>query len=109
MRAPETFEGARAAPEGRPLRGAGRLNCEPMILPSAPLALWLLAASAALAYALGAASAARAGAGAHAGRSLWAMAPAWVLHAVTLAWGLMGSTPHFGFAPALSMTACVAL
>ena len=109
MRAPETFEGARAAPEGRPLRGAGRLNCEPMILPSAPLALWLLAASAALAYALGAASAARAGAGAHAGRSLWAMAPAWVLHAVTLAWGLMGSTPHFGFAPALSMTAWLVL
>jgi len=76
-----------------------------MSLPGAPLAGWLLAAAAALAYALGAAAAARPGARRH----LWAMAPAWVLHAAALAWGLVGHAPHFGFAPALSMTAWLVL
>ena len=76
-----------------------------MILPGAPTTGWLLAAAAALAYALGAAAAARPGGG----RSLWAMLPAWALHAAALAWGLMGSAPHFGFAPALSMTAWLVL
>ncbi|AVO49892.1 cytochrome C assembly protein [Melaminivora suipulveris] len=76
-----------------------------MILPGAPVTGWLLAASAALAYALGAAAAARLGDG----RGLWAMLPAWVLHAAALAHGLMGAAPHFGFAPALSMTAWLVL
>ncbi len=76
-----------------------------MILPGAPVTGWLLAASAALAYALGAAAAARLGDG----RGPWAMLPAWVLHAAALAHGLMGAAPHFGFAPALSMTAWLVL
>lgn len=76
-----------------------------MILPGAPVTGWLLAASAALAYALGAAAAARLGDG----RGPWAMLPAWALHAAALAHGLMGAAPHFGFAPALSMTAWLVL
>ena len=38
--------------------------------------------------------------------ALWS---AWALHAAALAAGLMASTPHFGFAPALSITAWLAL
>lgn len=34
---------------------------------------------------------------------------AWVLHALLLAWGLMGTPARFGFAPALSMTAWLML
>ncbi len=30
---------------------------------------------------------------------------AWVLHGLTIAWGLWGAEPRFGFAPALSVTA----
>lgn len=30
---------------------------------------------------------------------------AWCLHGAVLAWGLLGEQPHFGFAPALSVTA----
>ena len=29
---------------------------------------------------------------------------AWVLQGTLLAWGLLGEPPHFGFAPALSVT-----
>ncbi|HCL86048.1 MAG TPA: cytochrome C assembly protein [Comamonadaceae bacterium] len=76
-----------------------------MILPSASLASWLLAGAAALAYGLAAAAAARTGGT----RSPWAMAPAWLLHAAALAWSLLGNLPHFGFAPALSMTAWLVL
>ncbi len=76
-----------------------------MILPGASLTGWLLAAAAAAAYALGVAATARA----PGARGPWAMAPAWCLHAAALGWGLMGSTPHFGFAPALSMTAWLVL
>lgn len=66
-----------------------------MILPSASPLGWLLALATAVAYVLPAALAPRAGA---AGRL--AMAPAWVLHAAALAWGLLlDGTPHFGFAP----------
>ena len=76
-----------------------------MILPGASPLGWLLALAAAAAYALAAAGAARTGRL----RSPWAMAPAWTLHAAALAWGLLGSQPHFGFAPALSMTAWLVL
>lgn len=34
---------------------------------------------------------------------------AWALHAVVLAWALLGEMPRFGFAPALSMTAWLVL
>jgi ABC-type uncharacterized transport system permease subunit len=34
---------------------------------------------------------------------------AWLLHGVTLAWGLVGQAPRFGFAPALSITAWLVL
>ncbi|MVT38115.1 cytochrome C assembly protein [Acidovorax citrulli] len=45
--------------------------------------------------------------GAERGRAaLWI---AWVLHAAVLAWSLLGDTPRFGFAPALSMTAWLVL
>ena len=76
-----------------------------MILPSASPSAWLLALVTAAAYMLGAAVASR-----NAGRrSHLAMAPAWVLHAITIAWSQLGSTPHFGFAAALSMTAWLVL
>ncbi len=85
-------------------RGEG-LNFNPMILPSASPSAWLLALVTAAAYALGAAVASR-----NAGRrSHLAMAPAWALHAVTIAWSQLGSAPHFGFAAALSMTAWLVL
>ena len=76
-----------------------------MILPSASPFTWLLALVTAGAYALAAAVARRG----NARPSSIAMAPAWLLHAATLAWGLLGSTPHFGFASALSMTAWLVL
>lgn len=75
-----------------------------MILPSASPLVWLLALATAVAYALAAVVAARAKAGGQ-----LAMAPAWALHAATLAWGLLGGAPHFGFAAALSMTAWLVL
>ncbi|AEB86167.1 cytochrome C assembly family protein [Alicycliphilus denitrificans] len=76
-----------------------------MILPSASPLAWLLALATAVAYALAAAVASRA----KAEHGHLAMAPAWTLHAAALAWGLLGSTPHFGFAAALSMTAWLVL
>lgn len=39
----------------------------------------------------------------------WVLIVAWVLHASTLAWAIMGDTPRFGFAPALSVTAWLVL
>ncbi|WP_313069724.1 cytochrome c biogenesis protein CcsA [Melaminivora sp.] len=77
-----------------------------MILPSASSGTWLLAIAAAAGYALAAVVVARAGSERS---SLWPMAPAWALHAAALAWGLLGRQPHFGFAPALSMTAWLVL
>lgn len=76
-----------------------------MILPSAsPIGL-LLGLAAAAAYALPALAAARLqDRGARV--ALWT---AWALHAATLTWSMVGSTPHFGFAPALSITAWLVL
>lgn len=34
---------------------------------------------------------------------------AWLIHGLTLAWSMLGGTPHFGFAPALSITAWLVL
>lgn len=82
-----------------------RLNCEPMILPSTSLPGWLLALAAAAAYALPAAAGTRLGA--QGGRL--ALGLAWLLHGAVLTWGLVGQTPHFGFGPALSMTAWLVL
>ena len=67
-----------------------------------PTLTWLLALSAACAYAVPAARI-----GETAART--ALAVAWALHAAFLAWGLLGATPHFGFAPALSITAWLML
>lgn len=71
-----------------------------MILPSASSLAWLVAATAAVAYLVPAALASRTSAS----TSRIVMAPAWFLHAMALAWGLLNEAPHFGFAPALSMT-----
>ena len=76
-----------------------------MILSSAPSFAWWLAGAAALAYVAPVLWAAR---GARAPRRL-AFLPAWLLHAATLAWALLGTQPHFGFAPALSMTVWLGL
>ena len=84
-------------------RAKGKL-CS-MILPSASLLSWLLGLAAAAAYAVPALAASRLQA-AGARNALWA---AWVLHAGVLAWGMLGATPRFGFAPALSITAWLVL
>ena len=77
-----------------------------MILPSASPFGWLLAAAAAVAYAVPAAAGPRLGTGA----TRTALALAWGLHGAALAWALVGVTPpRFGFAPALSMTAWLVL
>ena len=39
----------------------------------------------------------------------WMLALAWLLHALALGYGLGGATPHFGFAPAISVTAWLVL
>ena len=76
-----------------------------MILPSAsPLSL-LLGLAAAVAYAVPALGAARL----PAGGARVALSAAWLLHAAVLAWGLVGSTPQFGFATALSITGWLVL
>ena len=72
-----------------------------MILATAsPLSL-TLALAAAAAYAVSAIGASRLGARA-ARAAVWL---AWLLHGILLAWGLFGTEPRFGFAPALSVTA----
>ncbi len=76
-----------------------------MILPSASPAGVALALAAAAAYALPAAAASRLSAPT-ARRTLQA---AWVLHAVVIGWSLLGTSPRFGFAPALSVTAWLVL
>ncbi len=76
-----------------------------MILASAsPLSL-VLGLAAAAAYALPAAAAARLSLNA----ARVALLIAWLLHAVVLGLGLLGDTPRFGFAPALSVTAWLVL
>ena len=75
-----------------------------MILASAsPLSL-ALALCAATAYAVSAASAVRLGTTV-ARAAVWV---AWVLHGLLLGWSLLGETPRFGFAPALSVTVWLA-
>ncbi len=76
-----------------------------MILSSASTLGGLLAAAAAVAYAFPAAAAARLSE-ATARRALVA---AWLLHGATLVEGLVGHSPRFGFAPALSITAWLVL
>ncbi|TWO67831.1 cytochrome C assembly protein [Caenimonas sedimenti] len=76
-----------------------------MILASASPAGVALALAAAAAYAVPAAAAARLSEQA----SRLALLAAWVLHALVLAWSLLGETPRFGFAPALSVTAWLVL
>ena len=76
-----------------------------MILASpSPLGVALGIATAG-AYAVSAATASRLGREAARG---W-LGVAWLLHALALAAGLLGREPHFGFAPALSMTAWLVL
>ena len=65
----------------------------------------VLSLAAAAAYAVPAAGAARLSQRA----ARWALVVAWVLHAVVLGWTLLGDSPRFGFAPALSVTAWLVL
>ncbi len=76
-----------------------------MILSSASPAGLALSLAAAAAYAIPAAAAARLSDQA----ARLALQVAWVLHAVVLAWSLLGDAPRFGFAPALSVTAWLVL
>ena len=76
-----------------------------MILSSASPAGVALTLAAVAAYAVPAAAATRLSENA-ARRALLA---AWLLHGATLAWGLLGDAPRFGFAPALSVTAWLVL
>ncbi|HEX7888816.1 MAG TPA: cytochrome c biogenesis protein CcsA [Ramlibacter sp.] len=76
-----------------------------MILSSASPASVALTIAAAAAYAVPAAGHARLSE--RAART--ALIAAWVLHAGALAWGLLGASPRFGFAPALSVTAWLVL
>ena len=76
-----------------------------MILASASSTGVVLTLATAVAYALPAAGARRLSEAA-ARRALLA---AWVLHALVLAWALLGDTHRFGFGPALSVTAWLVL
>ena len=76
-----------------------------MILASASPASLVLTLAAAAAYAVPAAGASRLSEQA----ARIALLTAWLLHAVVLAAGLLGSPPRFGFAPALSVTAWLVL
>lgn len=76
-----------------------------MILPSASPAGLLLALTAAAAYAVPALGGARLSA--QAARTV--LVAAWVTHGLMLAAGLMANPARFGFAPALSITAWLAL
>jgi ABC-type uncharacterized transport system permease subunit len=76
-----------------------------MILASASPASVVLTLAAAVAYALPAAAASRLSERA----ARMALLAAWLLHAVVLAAGLLGTPPRFGFAPALSVTAWLVL
>ena len=76
-----------------------------MILPSASPAHLLLGLAAAMAYTVAAVAAPRLQAGGTRA-ALWL---AWLLHGAALASSMLGSASHFGFAPALSMTAWLVL
>jgi ABC-type uncharacterized transport system permease subunit len=76
-----------------------------MILASATELTVLLSAIAAVAYAVPAVAGNRLSpSSAH-----FALLAAWLLHAAVLAAGVLGDTPRFGFAPALSITAWLVL
>lgn len=76
-----------------------------MILASGSTAGTVLSLAAAAAYAVPAAASARLSQrGAR-----WALVAAWLLHAIVLGWTLLGESPRFGFAPALSVTAWLVL
>jgi ABC-type uncharacterized transport system permease subunit len=76
-----------------------------MILANGSWLSLLLSTLAGLAYVLPAASAQAMG-----GRTArQVLTLAWVLHGLLLGWGLMAEAPRFGFAPALSVTAWLAL
>ena len=76
-----------------------------MILASASPASVVLTLAAAAAYAVPAAGHSRLSDRA----ARMALLLAWLLHAVVVAWGLLGDPPRFGFAPAISMTAWLVL
>ena len=76
-----------------------------MILASATPVSVTLSLAAAVAYAIPAALASRLGSQA----TRMVLLLAWVLHGVVLTQGLLDSPPHFGFAPALSITAWLVL
>jgi ABC-type uncharacterized transport system permease subunit len=76
-----------------------------MILAVSPTWAYLVATASALAYLLLALRSA--GMGVRLSRGVFALA--WLLHALSLAEGLFGQPPRFGFAPALSMTVWLAL
>ena len=76
-----------------------------MILSSASPASVALSVAAAAAYAVPAAGSMRLSDVA----ARRALVAAWFLHAAALAWSLLGDTPRFGFAPALSVTAWLVL
>ena len=76
-----------------------------MILASASPASVILTLAAALAYAVPAAGAARLSESAARATLL----VAWLLHGLALVWGLLGDSPRFGFAPAVSVTAWLVL
>ena len=76
-----------------------------MILASATQLTVLLSLIAALAYAVPAAAGNRLSPAS----AQLALVAAWLLHACVLAMGVLGETPRFGFAPALSFTAWLVL
>lgn len=76
-----------------------------MILPSASPAGVVFTLATAIAYAVPAIVATRLTDRA----ARMALLVAWMLHALVLAWSLLGDQPRFGFAPALSMTAWLVL
>lgn len=78
---------------------------QPLNIAGTGLLNWVLAAAAAIAYAVPALAAQRI----HEGGARLCLRLAWILHALALAWGLLGSGPHFGFAPAISITAWLVL
>ncbi len=84
---------------------AAARKLRPMILASASASSMVLALTTVIAYALAAAGAARLSHSA--ARACLVMA--WVLHLSTIAWGLIGDQPRFGFAPALSVTGWLVL
>jgi ABC-type uncharacterized transport system permease subunit len=76
-----------------------------MILPSASPASLVLAWAAGVAYVAPTLWAARL----HEETARGTLVAAWLLHGLTLVWGLLGETPHFGWAQALSFTAWLVL